>query len=147
MHIWVPFFWTRRILGCWGWRPSGTLSKEQGSYNPVQYWGHRGPVLRPRCIRPGGARTPFIFLFYSILHHLVVYLYFSLSPFISGISQAWLLVLLSVVHSGDSNLKLFLNNELQSCCHNFLNESLFWKFYDSKDLKNICTTLNFCSLV
>lgn len=75
------------------------------------------------------------------------YMYFSLSPLISGISQAWLLVLLSVVHSGDSNLKLFLNNELLSCCHNFLNESLFWKFYNSKDLKNICTTLNFCSLV
>jgi len=42
------------------------LLKEQGSYNLVQFWGHRGPVLRPRCIGPGGARTPFIFLFYSI---------------------------------------------------------------------------------
>jgi len=41
------------------------LLKEQGSYNLEEYWGHRGPVLRPRCIRPGGARTPFIFLFYS----------------------------------------------------------------------------------
>ena len=61
------FFWTRRILGYWGWGPSGTLLKEQGSYNLVQYWGHRGPVLRPRCIGPGGARTPFIFLFYSHL--------------------------------------------------------------------------------
>jgi len=61
----VPFFWTRRILGCWGWGPSGTLLKEKGTYSLVQYWGHRGPALRPRCIAPGGARTPFIFLFYS----------------------------------------------------------------------------------
>ena len=46
------FFWTLRTLGCWGWGPSGTLLKEQGSYNLVQNWGHRGPVLRPRCIGP-----------------------------------------------------------------------------------------------
>jgi len=65
MHIWVPFFWTRRTLGCWEWGPSGTLLKEQGSYNLVQFWGHRGPVLRPRCIGPRRAHTPFIFLFYS----------------------------------------------------------------------------------
>jgi len=51
---------------CWGWGPSGTLLKEQGSYNLVHYWGHKGPVLRPRCIGPGGVRTPFIILFYSI---------------------------------------------------------------------------------
>ena len=70
MHILVPFFWIRRILGCWGWGPSGTLLKEQGSYSLVQYWGHRGPVLRFRCIGPGGARTPFIFLFYSIHYYL-----------------------------------------------------------------------------
>jgi len=56
------FFWTRRILGCWGWRPSGTLLKDQGSYNLVQNWWHRGPVLRPRCIGPVGVRTLFIIL-------------------------------------------------------------------------------------
>ena len=33
IHIWAPFSWTRRILGCWAWGPSGTLLKEQGSYN------------------------------------------------------------------------------------------------------------------
>ena len=70
---WDSFFWTRRILGCWGWGPSGTLLKEQASYNLVQYWGHRGPVLRPRCIGPGGARTPFIILFYSILFYSILF--------------------------------------------------------------------------
>jgi len=35
--------------------PSGTLLKEQGSTNLVQNMGHKGPVLRPRCIRPGRA--------------------------------------------------------------------------------------------
>ena len=49
---------------------SGTLLKEQGSYNLVQYWGHRGPVLRPRCIRPRGSCTPFIILFYSVYSRL-----------------------------------------------------------------------------
>ena len=57
IHIWVPFFWTRKILGCWGWGPSGTLLKEQK-------WGHRGPVLRPRCIGPGGGPYP---IYHSIL--------------------------------------------------------------------------------
>ena len=32
--------------------PSGTLLKEQGSYNPAQNRGHKGPVLRPRCVGP-----------------------------------------------------------------------------------------------
>jgi len=34
-------------------------------YNLVQNMGHKGPVFRPRCIRPGRARTQT--LFYSIL--------------------------------------------------------------------------------
>jgi len=34
------------------WEPSGTLLKEQGSSDLVQNMGHKGPVLRPRCIRP-----------------------------------------------------------------------------------------------
>jgi len=29
--------------------------KEQGPYNLVQNMGHKGPVLRPRCIGPGRA--------------------------------------------------------------------------------------------
>jgi len=44
---------------------SGTLLKEQGSYNLAQNMGHIGPVLRPRCIRPGRARSQT--LFYSFL--------------------------------------------------------------------------------
>jgi hypothetical protein len=62
IHTWVPSFWTRRILGNWAWGPSGALVKEQGSYNPVQNVGHKGPVLRPRCIGPVGARTQVPFL-------------------------------------------------------------------------------------
>jgi hypothetical protein len=31
------------------------LLKEQGSYNLVQNMGHKGPVLRPRCIGNGKA--------------------------------------------------------------------------------------------
>jgi len=48
--------------------PSGTLIKEQGSYNLVQNGGNKGPVLRPRCIWPGRARIQT--LFYSILFPL-----------------------------------------------------------------------------
>jgi len=33
------------------------LLKEQGSSNLVQNIGHKGPVLRPRCIGPGRAQT------------------------------------------------------------------------------------------
>jgi len=46
------------------WGPSGTLLKEQGSYNLVQNRGHRGPVLRPRCIGPREGPYP---ICYSIL--------------------------------------------------------------------------------
>ena len=49
-----------------GWGPSGTLSKEQGSYNHVQNRGHRRPVLRPRCICLGKGPYP---NFYSILFY------------------------------------------------------------------------------
>jgi hypothetical protein len=34
-----------RVLGV---GPSGTLLKEQGSFNQVQNMGHKGPVLKPR---------------------------------------------------------------------------------------------------
>jgi hypothetical protein len=44
---------------------SGTLLKEQSSYNLVQNMGHKGPVLRPGCIGHGSARTQT--LFYSFL--------------------------------------------------------------------------------
>ena len=46
------------------WGPSGTLLKEQGSYNLVQNRGHRGPVLRPRCIGSGEGPYP---IYHSIL--------------------------------------------------------------------------------
>ena len=66
-HIYLGsffFFWTRRTLVCWVRGPSGTLLKEQGSYSLVQYWGHREPVLRPRCIGPGEGPYP---TYHSIL--------------------------------------------------------------------------------
>ena len=31
---------------------------EQGSYNLAQYRGHKGPVLRPRCMGPGQGPYP-----------------------------------------------------------------------------------------
>jgi len=40
-----------------GMGASGTLLKEQGSFNLVQNMGHKGPFLRPRCIGPRRART------------------------------------------------------------------------------------------
>jgi hypothetical protein len=45
----------------------GAMWKEQGSFKLVQNKGHKGPVLRPRCIGPGRARTQISF--YSILTH------------------------------------------------------------------------------
>jgi hypothetical protein len=47
------------------WGPSGTLLKEQGSYNQVQNVGHKGPVLRPRELGLEGLKPHL----YSILHH------------------------------------------------------------------------------
>jgi len=61
-YLGSSFFW--RTLRCWVWRPSGTLLKEQGSYNLVQNRGYRGPVLRPRCIGPGQGLYP---IYHSIL--------------------------------------------------------------------------------
>ena len=63
----VPSSWTQRTLGYQVWGPSGTLLKEQSFYNLVQNMGHKGPVLRCRCIGPGRARTQI--LFYSILFY------------------------------------------------------------------------------
>jgi len=45
------------IIICVRQNISGTLLKEQGSSNLVQNMGHKWPVLRPRCIGPGRART------------------------------------------------------------------------------------------
>jgi hypothetical protein len=33
------------------WRPSGTLVQKQGYLDLVKNYGHKGPVLRSRCIR------------------------------------------------------------------------------------------------
>jgi hypothetical protein len=75
---WLPSFWTRRTLGYWVWGPSGTLLKEQGSYNQVPNMGHKGPILRPRWVGSRGARTPSIF--YSILStHYLFFFFFKIS--------------------------------------------------------------------
>jgi hypothetical protein len=70
IHTWGPSFWTRTILGNWAQGPSGVLVKEQGSYNPVQNMGHKGSVLRPRCIGPIGAWTHTTFI-HSFIHELI----------------------------------------------------------------------------
>jgi hypothetical protein len=67
IYIWVPYFWTCRTLRYEVWGPSGTLLKEQGSCNLVQNMGHKGPVSRPWCIRPGRSRNQNTILFYSVL--------------------------------------------------------------------------------
>ena len=67
VHIWVPSFWTQRILGNKIQGPSGTLLKEQGSFNLVRNMGHKGPVLRLRCIGPGRAWTHILFYSSSVL--------------------------------------------------------------------------------
>ena len=58
-HIYLVFFFLDpedvTVLGV---GPSGTLLKKQGSYNLIQNRGHRGPVLRPRCIGPGEGPYP-----------------------------------------------------------------------------------------
>jgi len=59
--LWAPSFWNLRTLGKKLWGPSGTLLKEQGSYSLVQNMGHKGPVLRSRCIRSRRARTQILF--------------------------------------------------------------------------------------
>ena len=41
------------------------LLKEQGSYKLVENRGHKGPVLRRRCIRSGEGPNPNTILFYS----------------------------------------------------------------------------------
>jgi hypothetical protein len=45
------------------------------------------------------------------LHPVVNYEYFSLSPSILGISQAWLLLSLTVAHNEDMKLKIFWSTE------------------------------------
>jgi hypothetical protein len=76
IRTWVRTSWTRRTLGYLVWGPSGTLLKEQGSYNQVQSTGHKGPVLRPRWFGSEGPRTPFYsILFYSILFYSILFYY------------------------------------------------------------------------
>jgi hypothetical protein len=41
---------------------------EQGSSNLVQNMGHKGPVLRPRCIGPRRARTQIPFNSFNSIH-------------------------------------------------------------------------------
>ena len=55
------------------WGPTGALTKAQGSFNLVQDLGHKGPVLKTRCIGPGSTRTH-IFLFYSVICIIKVFI-------------------------------------------------------------------------
>jgi hypothetical protein len=57
-YIWVLPFWTQRILRVSVWGPSGMLVKEQGSLELVSDYGHRGSLLRPRCIWTARAWNP-----------------------------------------------------------------------------------------
>ena len=59
------FFMDPEDIRMLGVGASGTLLKKQGSCNLVQNTGHKGPVLRSRCIGPRRARTQI--LSYSIL--------------------------------------------------------------------------------
>ena len=65
IQVWVPSFWTLRILGNLAQGPSGTLVKEQGFSNLVQNMGHKLPVLRPMCVGPGRARTQILLSIYQ----------------------------------------------------------------------------------
>ena len=62
IHIWIPSFWTLRILGYWVWGAIWNFATGTGL---LQLSTHKGPVLRPWCIGPGRARTQH----YSILWH------------------------------------------------------------------------------
>jgi hypothetical protein len=57
----------RRILGNYLWGSCGTLLKEQGSYILVQNMGHKGSVVRPRCIRPGGLEPKYYSIYPSFI--------------------------------------------------------------------------------
>lgn len=65
-------------------------------------------------------------------HPVVNYEYFSFSLLILGISQAYLLVPLSVSQRGGSNFQVFWSSEPLFCYNIFLNETIC-TFYDSKD--------------
>ena len=56
-------FWIRKILRNQLWGPSGALAKTQAFLKLVQDLGHKGPVLRPRCIGPGRVQNR---IFYSV---------------------------------------------------------------------------------
>jgi hypothetical protein len=62
-----------RVLGVGGGVASGTLLKEQGSYNLVQNRGYNGPVLRPKCSEPERVHTTITILFYSVITYKGLY--------------------------------------------------------------------------
>ena len=58
-------------------RPEGLLVKEQGSLNIGQNMGHKGPVLKPKCIGSGRAQTQMLLPTYLPTYlpsHLCTYL-------------------------------------------------------------------------
>ena len=66
IHIWVPSLWTQTTLGYQVWGPSGTLLKEQGSYNLVQNMGPQRACFKAYVHRAQKGSHPNAFLFYSI---------------------------------------------------------------------------------
>jgi hypothetical protein len=80
------------------------------------------------------------------LHPLVSYEYFTLSLSILRISQAWLLVLLAIAHSGDLNLKIFWSSERVSCCGVSWMKT-FSKSRECMEEKDMCIAFTFCSVV
>jgi len=53
------------MLGARVWGQSGASVKDQASHDLASEYGHKGPVLRPRCVGVEGAETQL--LFYSTL--------------------------------------------------------------------------------
>jgi hypothetical protein len=63
------FFWDPEDIRVLGVGAIWNFIKEQGFYNPAQNGGHKGSVLRPRCIGSGEGpyRNYDSIIFYSIL--------------------------------------------------------------------------------
>jgi hypothetical protein len=72
IHTWVPSFWTLGIVGNYIEGPSGTLPKEKGFSNLVQNMGHKGPVLRPRCIGPERLKPKYHSIQFNEHNYMVV---------------------------------------------------------------------------
>ena len=76
------------------------LVKGLGSYNMVQNRGHRGPVLKPRCLGPGEGLYPncYSILLLLLLLLLIIIIEFNLSSLRFLVRTTFLLTL--CFHSG-----------------------------------------------